>query len=48
MVLILGIMLVMGGGIQVSVFAMPIWLALMWVCYQLKSKRVAAEAALAK
>ena len=46
-VFILGIMLMIPG-IQVSVYAMPVWLGVMWVCYQLKSKRVAAGAALAK
>jgi aromatic amino acid transport protein AroP len=37
-VLILGIMLQIPG-IQVSVYAMPVWLVVMYVAYQLKSKR---------
>jgi aromatic amino acid transport protein AroP len=28
-------------GIQVSVYAIPVWLAFMWVCYVLKNKRKA-------
>ncbi|NIE74351.1 amino acid permease [Pantoea sp. Tr-811] len=37
-VLILGIMLMIPG-IQVSVYAMPVWLVAMWVAYWLKGKR---------
>ncbi len=43
-VLILGIMLMMDG-IRTSVYAMPVWLGVMWICYQLKGKRVAAGVA---
>jgi aromatic amino acid transport protein AroP len=42
-VLILGIMLMIPG-IRVSVFAIPVWLLVMWVCYRIKSKRSAATA----
>ena len=41
-VFILAIML-MTPGIQKSVYAIPIWLAFMWVCYFFKSKREARE-----
>ncbi|MDD0972590.1 amino acid permease [Pseudomonas fontis] len=37
-VFILGIMLQMDG-IKVSVYAIPFWVAAMWICYQLKGKR---------
>lgn len=37
-VLILGIMLQIPG-IQVSVYAMPVWLVVMYVAYMLKGKR---------
>jgi aromatic amino acid transport protein AroP len=37
-VFILGIMLLIPG-IQVSVFAIPVWLLVMWVCYNVKNKR---------
>jgi aromatic amino acid transport protein AroP len=37
-VLILGIMLMIPG-IQVSVYAIPVWLVVMWVCYVIKNKR---------
>jgi aromatic amino acid transport protein AroP len=37
-VLILGIMLMIPG-IQVSVYAIPVWLVVMWFCYQVKIKR---------
>jgi len=40
-VFILGIMLLIPG-IQVSVYAIPVWLLLMWVCYNVKSKRSVA------
>ena len=43
-VLILGIMLMIPG-IQVSVYAIPVWVAFMAVCYWAKNKR-SAEAAL--
>lgn len=43
-VLILGIMLMMDD-IRTSVYAMPVWLGVMWICYQLKGKRVAAGVA---
>jgi aromatic amino acid transport protein AroP len=26
-------------GIQVSVYAIPVWLLVMWVCYNVKNKR---------
>lgn len=39
-VFILGVMLLIPG-IQVSVYAIPVWLAFMWVCYVLKNKRKA-------
>ncbi|NWB91832.1 amino acid permease [Pseudomonas agarici] len=41
-VFILGIML-MTPGIQVSVYAIPLWLAFMWFCYGLKNKRDARQ-----
>ena len=37
-VFILGIMLLIPG-IQVSVYAIPVWLLVMWVCYNVKNKR---------
>ena len=42
-VFILGIMLLIPG-IQVSVYAIPVWLLVMWVCYNVKGKRSAAAA----
>jgi aromatic amino acid transport protein AroP len=45
-VLILGIMLMIPG-IQVSVYAIPVWLLVMWVCYGIKNKR-SASASLAR
>ncbi|MCY1554936.1 Aromatic amino acid transport protein AroP [compost metagenome] len=42
---ILGVMLMIPG-IQVSVYAIPVWLLLMWGCYRLKlSAKAAAEGA---
>jgi aromatic amino acid transport protein AroP len=41
---ILGVMLLIPG-IQVSVYAIPVWLLLMWGCYRLKLARQAAPAA---
>ncbi|MNP71686.1 aromatic amino acid transporter [compost metagenome] len=38
MVLILGIMLLIPG-IQVSVYAIPVWLLVMFLAYAIKSKR---------
>ncbi|MDR0277856.1 MAG: amino acid permease [Paucimonas sp.] len=40
-VLILGIMLMIDG-IRESVYAIPVWLGVMWVCYLVKGKRAAA------
>jgi len=40
-VLILGIMLMIPG-IQVSVYAIPVWLLVMWACYGIKNKRSAS------
>jgi len=40
-VLILGIMLMIDG-IRESVYAIPVWLGVMWLCYSLKAKRSAA------
>ncbi|EPN49870.1 aromatic amino acid permease, partial [Pseudomonas syringae pv. actinidiae ICMP 19096] len=37
-VFILGIMLMIPG-IQISVYAIPVWLAVMWVCYRAKNRR---------
>ena len=45
-VFILGIMLMIPG-IQISVYAIPVWLVFMWVCYTLMNKR-SAQLALAK
>ena len=42
-VFILVIMLMIPG-IQVSVYAIPVWVAFMWVCYGIKNKRVAQRA----
>ncbi|WQG56891.1 amino acid permease [Pseudomonas sp. RTB3] len=44
-VFILGIMLLIPG-IQVSVYAIPVWVAFMGLCYGIKNKRAAATAAL--
>ncbi|MCY1417687.1 Aromatic amino acid transport protein AroP [compost metagenome] len=41
-VFILGIMLMIPG-IQMSVYAIPVWLLVMWGCYVLKNKRSAAQ-----
>lgn len=41
-VLILGIMLMIPG-IQVSVYAIPVWLVVMWVFYVIKNKRRHAD-----
>lgn len=46
-VLILGIMLMIPG-IQVSVYAIPVWLLVMFVAYLVKSKRRFAAQAAAK
>jgi aromatic amino acid transport protein AroP len=37
-VFILGVMLLIPG-IQISVYAIPVWVAFMWVCYGIKNKR---------
>ncbi|MDU9389102.1 amino acid permease [Pseudomonas sp. zfem002] len=42
-VLILGIMLMIPG-IRESVYAIPVWLGVMWVCYSIKVKRAGAVA----
>jgi aromatic amino acid transport protein AroP len=26
-------------GIQISVYAIPVWVAFMWICYGIKNKR---------
>jgi aromatic amino acid transport protein AroP len=39
-VFILGVMLLIPG-IQTSVYAIPVWLVFMWVCYGIKNKRSA-------
>jgi aromatic amino acid transport protein AroP len=46
-VLILGIMLMIPG-IQVSVYAIPVWLAAMWVFYVIKNKRLSAGESMAQ
>ncbi len=45
-VFILCIMLMIPG-IQVSVYAIPVWVAFMWVCYGIKNRRSAQQALLA-
>jgi aromatic amino acid transport protein AroP len=40
---ILGVMLLIPG-IQTSVYAIPVWLVFMWVCYGIKNKRSAQHA----
>jgi aromatic amino acid transport protein AroP len=40
-VFILGVMLLIPG-IQISVYAIPVWVVFMWVCYVIKNKRGAA------
>jgi aromatic amino acid transport protein AroP len=40
---ILGVMLLIPG-IQTSVYAIPVWLVFMWVCYGIKNKRSAQRA----
>jgi aromatic amino acid transport protein AroP len=30
-------------GIQISVYAIPVWVAFMWVCYGIKNKRSAQQ-----
>lgn len=42
-VFILGVMLLIPG-IQISVYAIPVWVAFMWVCYGIKNKRSAQQA----
>jgi len=42
-VFILGIMLMIPG-IQISVYAIPVWVVFMWVCYCIKNKRSAQHA----
>jgi aromatic amino acid transport protein AroP len=42
-VFILGVMLMIPG-IQISVYAIPVWVAFMWVCYGIKNKRSAQHA----
>jgi aromatic amino acid transport protein AroP len=37
-VFILGVMLLIPG-IQISVYAIPVWVAFMWICYGIKNKR---------
>jgi aromatic amino acid transport protein AroP len=37
-VFILGVMLLIPG-IQISVYAIPVWVVFMWVCYLIKNKR---------
>jgi len=46
-VFILGIMLLIPG-IQVSVYAIPVWLVVMWVCFIIKNRRDAAASAAAR
>lgn len=31
-------------GIQISVYAIPVWVVFMWVCYVIKNKRGAQQA----
>jgi aromatic amino acid transport protein AroP len=31
-------------GIQISVYAIPVWVVFMWVCYGIKNKRTAQRA----
>jgi aromatic amino acid transport protein AroP len=45
-VFVLGVMLLIPG-IQTSVYAIPVWLVFMWVCYGIKNKRSAQHALLA-
>ncbi|MNK77125.1 Aromatic amino acid transport protein AroP [compost metagenome] len=40
---ILGVMLLIPG-IQISVYAIPVWVVFMWVCYVIKNKRGAQQA----
>jgi aromatic amino acid transport protein AroP len=40
---ILGVMLLIPG-IQISVYAIPLWVVFMWVCYVIKNKRGAQQA----
>jgi len=42
-VFILGVMLLIPG-IQISVYAIPVWVVFMWVCYVIKNKRGAQQA----
>jgi aromatic amino acid transport protein AroP len=42
-VFILGVMLLIPG-IQISVYAIPVWVAFMWICYGIKNKRSAQQA----
>jgi aromatic amino acid transport protein AroP len=42
-VFILGVMLLIPG-IQISVYAIPVWVVFMWVCYVIKNKRSAQTA----
>ena len=42
-VFVLGVMLLIPG-IQTSVYAIPVWLVFMWVCYGIKNKRSAQRA----
>jgi len=30
-------------GIQISVYAIPVWVVFMWVCYVIKNKRSARQ-----
>jgi aromatic amino acid transport protein AroP len=46
-VFILGIMLMIPG-IQVSVYAIPVWLVVMWLCYQVKVKSPSGSSAIRK